>query len=233
MKLPNSREDASKKTRAQWDRAQDFCFGCPVMIECGRDFLGEPEGVFGGLDPIERHRLVFEHSQRVSNMEDGPERREYVALAWRLMKTSRVTVQDVQRIMGLRQSTVYHLNELHVKAVEAAKAAERAQEVTKKPPQAPSEPKLPAWPDRPPQEGDGWVRYGRTVVRGYYLGETRNGAWFHMKTPLSKEYSMAWFKADDVRLTRKLPRQIQERVGGPSRIYGTPISARRVRARRT
>lgn len=134
-RLPRGRGSVGSKVRAQWEEAQDFCLDCPVMIQCGRDFLGEPEGVFGGMDPIERHTLVFEHSQRVVQMKDTPERREYVALAVRLMNTPRITIQDVQRIMGLRQSTVVHLTDLHEKAQAAAKmAAKNAREAISGPP---------------------------------------------------------------------------------------------------
>lgn len=126
MKLPKSRSGLSKRVLSKWENAQDFCLDCPVMVQCGRDFLGEPEGVFGGLDPLQRHDLVFKHSVYVSSLEDGPKRREYVALAVRLLNTPRLTIQDVQRIMGLRQSTVYHLQELHEKTLQ--KAQEAAQE---------------------------------------------------------------------------------------------------------
>lgn len=82
-----------------------------------------------------------------------------------------------------------------------------------------------AWPDALPPEGDGWVRHEGRVLHAYYLGETKGSAWFLMKTRINKEYSIAWFKAADVRITRALPRQIRARTGKASLIYGTRLSS--------
>lgn len=224
VKLPGSVDKASRNVQRHWAVAEEFCLGCPVMTECARDFLGEPEGVYGGMNPIDRRQRMFEHSVMVSNLPEGPKLREYVALAVHLSSMPRVTIQDVQRIMGLRQSTVTHLKELHEKALkEAERARKRAEKEAKAAREAVGSPE-PSWPTSPPSDGDGWVRYGRSVIRGYYLGETEDGAWFHVKVPLSKEYSMAWFKRHDVRWTRRPHPCIQQRVGSPSRIYGTPIN---------
>jgi WhiB family redox-sensing transcriptional regulator len=45
---------------ADADVAKAICAACPVRDECLEHALGtrQPEGVWGGLTPIERHRLI-------------------------------------------------------------------------------------------------------------------------------------------------------------------------------
>lgn len=39
-------------------RAKMLCLECPVRMECLNQYLREKHGIYGGLDPTERHRIV-------------------------------------------------------------------------------------------------------------------------------------------------------------------------------
>lgn len=211
-------KEPGRKLQAQWDRAKEICEFCPVKRECARDSLGEHEGVWGGLDPAERTVLRKVLSAQVRRME-GPHKQEYAELAHRLRMAHKYQVRDVARIMGISESTVSHLVDWHNDYM-ASQPQETAKVITL---ELPGIPKAP-WPVKDPEDGEAWVRYQGSVVRGYYLGQTEDDTWFFMKVPLSKEYSAAWFKAEDVQMRREASRNVRRRVGNESRIYGTPLS---------
>lgn len=98
--------------RRVWDKAKIFCSNCPVLTECARDFLGEPDGVWGGMDPLDRRELRAAHSRHVHRLR-GPRKVEYAALAARLKNTKGVDVPDIARLMGIGQPTVRYLLEWH------------------------------------------------------------------------------------------------------------------------
>jgi len=208
----------TQKTQAAWDNAKRVCFICPVQRECARDFLGEVDGVFGGLDPVQRMRLRRKHGQRVRNLE-GARKEEYAKLAYSLMKTYKL-ISPVARVMGLPTTVVQYLYDWwkeHLAEQQSAKASKPLPIDTVPARKA-------AWPTAAPTKGEAWVRHAGTVVHGYYLGQTEDDAWFFMKVPLSKEDSCAWFKAEDVQFRRPITRNVRRRTGKTSRIYGTPIS---------
>lgn len=218
----------SKLVAEQWEEAKEVCIECPVMVECMRDAIGEPLGVWGGLDPVERRDLRAKRSLSVQRLPQGSaQRRQYAALAHRLANTPRYGNREAARIMGLSLSLVGVLVAEHQKVIDAAEAARKAKaKVVDLPlPDAP-------WPKSPPSKGDGWIRRRGDVSHAYYLGETEDGAWFYMKSPISgREDSLSWFKRRDVQLTRDMPRVVKHRVGEQSRIYGTTISPKRPAAK--
>lgn len=216
-------ESPTAKIQAQWDKSKQVCEFCPVRTECARDSLGEVEGVWGGLDPAERQRLRVDHSQRVRRMKD---KSEYAELAYHLHEQRGNAYPDVARIMGLSIGTCKFLVQLHRDAIAPTQTLAPADVVA-----LDSVKVQVAWPSRAPSDGDGWVRYGNRVVRGYYLGETEDGDWVQLKVPLSKEYSAAWFKKEDVKILRRIQRKVLRRAGRMSRIYGTTISGSPERAK--
>lgn len=210
-------ERPTQKTQAIWDHAKAVCHDCPVKWQCARDSLGERDGVWGGMDPIERAAVRKLLNPKVRAM-TGPRKEEYARLADHLRNGCKYQARDVARIMGLSESVVSYLVEWHADHV-AATAQSTADVVTLELPDRPLAP----WPVADPEDGEAWVRYSGGVVRGYYLGQTEDDTWFFMKVPLSKEYSAAWFKAEDVQMRKKTPRQVRRRVGNESRIYGTSL----------
>lgn len=209
------RQRPTKKVQEAWDRAKMICEGCPVMRECARDSLGEVEGVWGGLDPAQRLRLRELHGHRVRNL-TGPVKDEYVALVGKLRQQRDMPWFDVARTVGMGVRAVQHLYDLYEES--------RPQPVETPAPVLEIVRTQRPFPDRPPTEGDGWVRHDGRVLRAYYLGETESGEWLFIKAPLDKEYTHAWFKAEDVKLTREMPRVLRERAEKRSRIYATRVS---------
>lgn len=206
----------TKKVQAAWDRAKLICHNCPVMKECGRDSIGEVEGVWGGIDPHQRHLLRRRRARALQTMPPA-KRAEYARLAYYLYLECGYSCQEASRIMGIGPSAVKDLSYEHKAALK-----ERAARTS-----SPAGPglKKARWPSRTPPGADGWVRYCGRVVSGHYLGQTEDGQWYSMRVRLSQEPSTAWFKAEDVRMTRDTPVVILERVGSKgSRIYGTTIS---------
>jgi hypothetical protein len=201
-----------------------------VRVECARDNLGEKEGVWGGLDPAQRYALRYRHGQNVHRL-TGPLKKSYADLAREL----RVTYgpNDISRIMGISPKVVRYLLawEPSEEETEAPVASEEAEEVASVTEITERASRPVPFPAKPPVDGDAWVRYGRVVIRGFYLGETEDGEWFLMKVPLSKEYSAAWFKRADVKPVRDIAKVIKHRAGETSRIYGTTISNRKSEAR--
>lgn len=219
---PQMKGGPSKAVLRQWEEAKEICIECPVMIECGRDFMGETEGVWGGYDPLERAKLRAREALRIRNMKPGPEKAAYARLAWHLCRTPRYGARETSRIMGLPLGTISYLSDLHSAYLAAEEAEVRRKAAKVQTVELP--PAEIAWPDTHPAVGDGWVRHFTGVVHGYYLGETEDGEWFFMKAPLSNEDSMSWFRKRDVKLTRKVTPAVKRRVGKTSRIYGTTIS---------
>lgn len=216
----------TRKVQAAWNKAKMICRECPVRLQCARDHLGEKEGVWGGLDPAQRYALRYRHGQNVHRL-SGPVKEEYARLAQELRHT--YGPNDIGRIMGVSPKVVRYLLDWEPEETEAPEGEpEQVASVTEI---TAVEAKPVEWPSKAPAEGDAWIWYGRTVIHGFYLGETEDGEWLFMRAALSKEYSTAWFKRADVKLLRDMPKVIKHRAGETSRIYGTPISTRKPEAR--
>jgi len=217
----------SHKVQSLWNVAKRICADCPVVKECARDSLGEIEGVWGGLDPGQRVRLRRTHNENIRNL-TGPVKLEYQALAYELLMVRKMMRGEAARIIGCSPEIISYLVDLERERREAVQAAaEAAREAVSGPEKAEAEVSYvgPEFPDRNPSEGDCWVRYGRRVVWGYYLGQTDDDQWFHLKVKVfANEYSLCWIKAEDVKLVRDVARNVLTRVGNGSRIYGTALT---------
>lgn len=104
---PQALVSPTPKLQASWDRAKEICMGCPVWKECARDCLGEQEGIWGGLDPAQRHRIRYNHGMKVRAL-SGPLKVEYAKLAYDL-KEAENPWYEISRIMGLSQQVVTYL----------------------------------------------------------------------------------------------------------------------------
>lgn len=217
----------SHEVQAHWDRAKIICADCPVIKQCARDNLGELDGVWGGLDPGQRIKIRRKHNDNIRRL-TGPVKREYMALAHTLRVDRGLNFAEVARIIGISTETAVYLVDLEketrkLEAAEKEVAAKAAQEaisgVTRLPRPAPD------FPAKAPKEGNAWVRYGRGVVYGYYLGQTEDDQWMQLKVKvLPHEYSVCWIKACDVKITGDVTRNVLTRVGKGSRVYGTPLN---------
>lgn len=214
----------SRKIQAAWDKAKAVCETCPVKRQCARDNLGETDGVVGGLDPAQRVALRKTHDQNVRRL-SGPLKVEYATLAHMLRRERKLPFADIGRTMGLPGTTTQYLVDWYEKWKErneqrSAEAAPVAEEASVTPIKI-------AFPDKAPADGDTWVRYDRRVLRGYYLGQTEDDAWVSVKTKLlASEYSVCWFKADDVKIAKPVTRTVLVRSGSSgSRIYGSKYTS--------
>lgn len=218
----------SRKVQRLWNRAKAVCNTCPVMRECARDNLGEHEGVWGGLDPKQRVELRVQHAHNVRRL-TGSLKEEYAALAYYLRHERRLPFGEIGRLMGLPFNTCQYLYDWEIArrndiaeppAVEDLELPDDLADVV--------EIKV-DFPDKPPASGaDLWVRYGRRVTHGYYLGQTEDDAWFYVKIKLlASEYSICWIKSEDVKLARNVARNVLTRVGNGSRIYGEATGSRK------
>lgn len=209
----------SNKVQAAWNRAKVVCEACPVKRQCARDNLGELDGVVGGLDPAQRAVLRKTHDQNVRRL-SGRLKVEYAALAHMLRRDRKLAFADIGRKIGLSYTTAQYLVEWYDKWSERNKPQEKEEQ-----PEAVAtvSPIKVAFPDKPPRDGDTWVRYDRRVLRGYYLGQTEDGAWYCIKLKmLASDYSVCWILADDVKIAKPVTRNVLVRSGSSgSRIYGT------------
>jgi len=213
----------TQKTQREWDRAKAVCATCPVIKECARDNLGEMEGVWGGLDPAQRIRLRSTHSFNVRKL-TGPVKLEYAKLAHMLRTERKLGFQDIGRIIGIGPQTAQYLWQWYVDW-EKLQKAETPKVVDLELPEPKKISANAEWPKTSPVHGDAWIRYARRVVYGHYLGQTEDDAWYSFRVRLAGvEYSVAWFKAEDVKFTRDVARVVLTRVGKGSRIYGTALS---------
>ena len=107
-----TKNEPSSKVLAQWLKAKKICATCPVRLQCARAHLGETEGVWGGLDPVERKELREKYAAQIYRL-TGPLKAEYAEMAYRLKNHPKLTLQDVTRLMGLPASTVRYLADWH------------------------------------------------------------------------------------------------------------------------
>lgn len=214
----------SNKIQAAWNRAKVVCETCPVKRQCARDNLGELDGVVGGLDPAQRAVLRKTHDQNVRRL-SGSLKVEYAALAHTLRRERKLAFADIGRIMGLPYTTAQYLVEWYDRWLERTKPKEEIKETAED--IATVSPIKVTFPDNPPREGDTWVRYDRHVLRGYYLGQTEDDAWYCIKVKLlASEYSVCWLMADDVKIAKPVTRNVLARSGASgSRIYGNKHTA--------
>lgn len=217
--------DISKKTLNQWAAAKLVCRRCPFTMECAAEGLGETDGVWGGLDPLERRTLRHANAVRIRALE-GEEKQAYALKAYRFQKERSLGIREIGRLLGVGDGTVTYLIDWHKTWL--TEQEELKAKILELP--EPVVIKFKAnFPDNPPANGDGWVRYGRRVVAGHYVGQTEDDAWFYFRLKLvGGEYSPCWIKADDAKMTREMPRNVIVRSGSHgSRIYGNHLSRAR------
>lgn len=224
----------SRKVQRAWDHAKEVCRTCPVQRLCARDNLGEIDGVWGGLDPAERMRLRITHGANIRKLA-GPLKKEYAALANKLREERKMPWYEVARVIGVGEATARYLVDCHEDFVLQAKEAAEKAARRRKPREKATVTQLrsrPEFPDKAPEQGDAWLRYGRRIAYGYYLGETEDGQWVQLRARLlNTEYSVCWIKREDVKFVREVAKTVLVRSGtSGSRIYGVKKTKRRGRA---
>lgn len=102
-------ESPTAKLQSEWDRAKEVCRKCPVIRECGRDHLGETEGVWGGMDPAERYRARRRLGVELHTM-TGTRKIEYAKLVYDLRQVGR-PVAAICRLIGISAQTAHYLED--------------------------------------------------------------------------------------------------------------------------
>lgn len=218
--VKDEEEEVSPRLQGKWDEAKRICHACPVRNRCASDYLGEPEGVWGGLDPRERKRLRRVRSRHVQGLPDNSKSRsQYGRLVHDLHINSHLDFKAVARLLGISVQVVHELYAWHLDRMKAEE--ERSAKVVELPIEEEEEEII--WPSSPPRDGDTWVRYHGRVACAHYRGETEDASWYHLKITHEGGSSNAWFKARDVR-TFNTGKTILHRQGETSRVYGTRLS---------
>jgi WhiB family redox-sensing transcriptional regulator len=181
------------------EQAKELCESCPILEECRRDTLGEPYGIWGGLDPGER-RLRRKSLAQKARKWPTQERLRWGKIAHELHRT-RAYWAYVQERTGLTT----HL---------AQKLAEEYRASLNKPreePQAPPEGASVLRAEFPLEHGKkhAWIRRQGLVRDAFYRGQTADGRHFNVAVSLSKgAHSNVWIPVDDIRIYNPQPVEI-------------------------
>lgn len=105
---PKSLTEPSARAQRAWDRAKDFCYDCPVMLQCADSSLGEVDGVWGGLDPAQRYQLRVEKARHIRSL-PPQERAHYGRRVYNLRRKQDVVWPEVARLVGINVSTARYL----------------------------------------------------------------------------------------------------------------------------
>jgi WhiB family redox-sensing transcriptional regulator len=203
----NNRRPAAP-VQALWDQAKEICSMCPVLRECRRDTLGEPYGVFGGLDSFERYQ-IRRHLTRAIRTWPEERRLKWAREIYRLRK-AKMHWRTIQTQTGIPQSAGELLVEVweeHLKQV-----GKQGQVVDLELPDLPKEPS--PFPDRRGRR-HAWVRHRGIVSDAWYRGETPDGEWVAVTTEAGRGQVHKWVHKDDVHLYRPQPVVILNYVGRP------------------
>ncbi|MFF5471081.1 WhiB family transcriptional regulator [Streptomyces achromogenes] len=201
------------RTQRLWDRAKEICAICPVEQQCRRDTLGEMDGVWGGLDPHQRHLIRLALPEAVKRW---PRERQ---LRWgqelHRLRSIGTIYREIQRMTGIPESPAMYLIgvwEQHLKELADQEPAAVVELLT-----AESEEK-----EKPPfPEASGrrhlWARSNGLVHDCWYLGQTEDGAWvFVLIDGRGRSYSSRkWITSEDVLIYQPQTVTIREYVNRP------------------
>lgn len=192
--------DAGKRElKPEVRAAKEVCSHCPVRAECRAAGMGERQGIWGGLDEVERQRLRAERGQAALKLPKS----QRLRLGGRMDRYRQRTIlwQEISRQMGLPEGVC--------QTIHAEWAAQPRPEAPR-PVKTESTGEL-LWPTDTPAGYDGWVRRDRTFYPATYVGQDAAGAWLLMHYRSMSGRSVVWIPAEGVRLTRNCPPVIRPR----------------------
>lgn len=210
----NTGRTPNETVLAKWEQAKGICGRCPVLEECRRDTLGEPYGVWGGLDPEQRR---LRRKKLPALMERWPEEKR---LAWG--KELHTLVEGGVQWGRIRQMTGFSspIGERLIKEWREHLCSLRKPERMAAPVE--ERPRKP-FPARVGKKNC-WVRDGLLMRDGYYKGETSDGAWIKVQFRSSRETTHKWVRREDVRQYYPQPRVVAIYVGRPDAQKGSAIA---------
>ncbi|MEU3522294.1 WhiB family transcriptional regulator [Streptomyces sp. NPDC038707] len=200
------------KTQRLWDQAKEICGLCPVMQQCRRDTLGEMDGVWGGLDPHQRHLIRLALPKAVKRWPRGRQ------LRWgqeiHRLRSEGTLYREIQRMTGILESPAIYLLgiwEQHLKELADP-------EVVELPTAEPEEKEKPPFPQTHGKRHL-WARSNGMVHDCWYLGQTEDGAWvFVLIDGRGRRYSSRkWIRSEDVLIYQPQAVVFREYVNRPDR----------------
>lgn len=192
----------SPALEAAWEEAKAICRACPVMHQCRRDTYGEPDGIWGGLDPHQRERFRKALPKAAARW---PVERRLRFGRLLVTLTERMQWADVTRITGITRPLGLKLMAEYREMKPASRPASRRE--------------LPedrwAKPEFPAGAGsrDMWIRDTR-IRDAYYGGEDVTGQWVMAHVNEARGASVyKWVARSDVRLYKDVARHVVKKAG--------------------
>ncbi|WP_290443981.1 WhiB family transcriptional regulator [Streptomyces sp. MP131-18] len=181
----------SKPAIAAAERAKELCARCPVMLECRRDTLGEPYGVWGGRAEWERRAR---RRQVAASVATWPVDRR---LAWgRLCHQLYAASGRWTRVQERTGLLIWVAQKL---------AAEHKRSLPRKLPPAPPEGAITRvldWPENPGTK-HAWVWQGGRMKDAHIRGVTPDETYYYASVASGRGHSHAWVRREHVRIYAK------------------------------
>jgi len=98
-------------TKRSWDPAKKICAICPVLWECRRDTVGEPDGYWGGRNPRQRAQARNVRSKHVRDLPEVD--KEELSGIIVEMRNRFANWTDIERTVGLRYAACQWLESWH------------------------------------------------------------------------------------------------------------------------
>ncbi|MDT0442352.1 WhiB family transcriptional regulator [Streptomyces johnsoniae] len=184
----NPRNPPSQAALDAAEQAKRICAGCPVMLECRRDTLGEPYGVWGGEAEWERRER---RRQVAASAASWP---EATRLAWgrlcRDLYNASGHWSRVQERTGLSGRLAQTLVSEYIRSQPRKNAS------------APPEGAITRvldWPEKPGTK-HAWVWHGGRMKDAHIRGVTPDGSHYYVSVASGHSHSHAWVQREYVRI---------------------------------
>lgn len=184
---------------AAWNRAKDICDTCPVLAPCRRDTLGEPAGVWGGRDAVERASARKALSARAAKW--SPEFRAQVAEQIYLLRHETRDTRDFQEIKlitGINSGLAHRLYDEEAERRKASREARDAAWAAQAPREEPEGLSLPDLPEEPGKRHL-WAIHMGVVRDAHYLAHSRDGTHVYVELRDSMAMTRTWLPLGRVR----------------------------------
>ncbi len=196
---------------------------CPVLEECQRDTLGEIDGVWGGLDPLERRKAREKLTKAIDGWEE-PLRLEW-AREIHALRGSGLKWVDIQQRTGIPAGAgekLFALWDMVLK--DAEDSPPRVVDLPLPEPEESPAGRHPAFPDRLGRR-DAWVRNNGLMSDAWYRAETPDREWIYLTVFSGRGQVLKWFPANEVWVYRPVAVVIREFTARPDEPKEAPDAA--------
>lgn len=195
-----SNRKPSAKVVARWAQAKEICQMCPALRECKRDTLGEPYGVWGGLDQYERYLI----RQRLYKAIAGWPRERKLAWGEELHRLREADTgwKAIQIRCGMPQTPAERLIKFWLE--NRPKPESGATVVDLELPEPAEQAERRPFPDKAGRR-HAWVRHNGLIADAWYRGQTPEGDWINVAVNAGRGSSYKWVPAEDVEIYQPQP----------------------------